>query len=192
MTMRFASMLVALGVLRASSAPQTMRFAGIQWGDTPAAVDAKLRSHGFAPLARDGDDIGFRGRVAGYDGDGWVYFAGGHAVKTQFIIASTAARVLSTYDDVRRWVARQYGATRHQTEIYQPPYARGDGRTIEALQAGKVFIGSAWKDGPDTGPLEGSDPGIIVRATKELRVTVSFEGPGWTAEARRRIAAGQR
>lgn len=168
-----------------------MQFAEIRWGDTPATADAKLRAHGFKPIAHDGEDIGFHGRIAGHDGDGWIFFAGGHAVKAQFIVQSTPAQVIATYDDMRRWVTKQYGPTKHQLETYDAPYARGDGHEVDALQAGKVFLGTAWKDGDPTGALQGDDPGIIVRATKELRVTVSFEGPAWKAEARRRIAAGQ-
>jgi hypothetical protein len=186
MEMGLAQALLTLVLNRTPATTQVMQFAGIVWGDTPAAVDTKLRAGGFTPADKDGEDIGFRGSFAGYEGTGWVYFAKGKAVKTIFVIRPAAEQVLPTYDRVRSWLTRQYGKTTHQMETYDAPYAKGDGRALEALREGKSFIGTAWREGPDTGPLDASSPGVILRAGKDLAVRLSYEGPGWSDEVKRR------
>jgi hypothetical protein len=185
MDMGLAQALLTL-VLHRAPAVQVMQFAGIVWGDTPAAVDAKLRANGFTPAGKDGEDIGFRGTFAGYDGEGWVYFAKGRAVKTTFVIRPAPDQVLAIYDRIRSYLARQYGKTPHALESFEAPYERGDGHELEALRAGKAFIGSAWREGPDAGPLVPSEPGVILRAGRDLDVRVSYEGAGWGDEVKRR------
>src|SRR5690242_8059807 len=112
--MRLAKALLTFGLLRPTLPPQTFSFAGVRWGDSPTVVETKLRAEGFAIAGHDGADVAFRGRVAGYDGEGWIYFASGHAVKALFIVSPPPAQVMGTYDRLRSWVTRQYGSTRHQ------------------------------------------------------------------------------
>jgi hypothetical protein len=184
-----ANVLSRIGLFRSSSS-QTLRFAGIVWGDSASTVERKLAAAGFTLAGVDAGDVGFRGRVAGYDGDGWIYFAKRAAVKALFVVRPAPEHLVGTYERMRIVLLREYGQTRHQLASYQAPYARGDGREVEALQGGKLALATAWKDGPDTGDLKADDPGIILRVTRDLKVYLSFEGPGWTAEAARRRAAG--
>jgi hypothetical protein len=166
-----------------------MEFAAIGWGDDRSTVEEKLRTASFSIAGEEGGDVAFRGRVAGYDGEGWAYFAKGHAVKVVFIVRPPPNQVLGTYDGLRSWLVRDYGQTRHEVESYQAPYAAGDGRALEALRAGRAIIASAWKDGPESGRLSASDPGVILRVGSDLTVKLAYEGPGWTKEvARRRIS----
>lgn len=190
--MRLARALLTLSLFRPAAPKQTLRFADITWGDAPATVERKLVAGGFTLAGTDNGDVGFRGRVASYDGDGWIYFARGHAVKALFVVRPAAPQVVGIYERMRAALLRQYGPTRHNLEAYAAPYARGDGHEADALRAGKLTLACAWRDGPDDGPLKGDDPGIILRATPEMSVKLSFEGPAWTAESARRRAAGER
>lgn len=190
--MRLAKALMTLALFR-PAAPQTLRFADVTWGDAPATVERKLRAGGFAPGHIDDEgDMPFHGRVAGYEGDGWIYFANGRAVKTLFVVRPTPDQALGTYDRMRATLLREHGPTRHQVALYTPPFAKGDGHDLDAVRAGKLYIATVWRDGPDDRPLQGSDPGIILHVTRDLTVNLAFEGPGWTAETARRRAAGQR
>jgi hypothetical protein len=188
--MRFAHALLTLALNRSAEPPQTLQFAGILWGDTPKVVEGKLRSSGFDPAAKDGEDIGFRGRVAGYDGDGWIYFARGKAVKAIFIIRPEPEQVLGVYDRLRTQLSRQYGKPRTQLEAYRAPYAKGDGRETEALRTGFADIGTVWKEPTDTTPIKATDPGIILRAAKDMTVKLSFESVAWHDEMQRRLKTG--
>jgi hypothetical protein len=133
----------------------------------------------------DQGDIAFHGRIAGHDGTGWVYLARGRAVKATFSIRTDPAQVLGTYDRLRSALVRQYGQTSHGAELFEAPFAQGDGRALEALGAGKGMIATAWRE-------EESDPnvGLVLMIGRDLAVKLSFEGPEWHAEAQRRTRAG--
>ena len=176
-------------VHRAHRPRQTMRFADIAWGDSPRTVENKLRAAGFTPGEHDGDDVGFTGTYASYDGHGWVYMSRRRAVKVMFVIRPEPDQVLGAYDWIDRLLVRQYGRTPHRVESFMAPYASGDGRELEALRAGKATIAAAWKEGEDGTPLRAADPGVILRATSDLAVRLSYESAAWGAEAERRKAS---
>ena len=178
--MRFTDMLPAFARFRPAM-PHAYQFAGIRWGDDAKVVKEKLRAAGHAIEAVDEGDIAFRGRVSGYEGTGWVYFAGKGATKVTFTVRPAPNDVLDVYDRLRSAFLRQYGATPHVVERFDAPYAKGDGKAAEAIQLGHTFIATAWRENS-----ENAEVGFIILVTKDPGVRLSYEGPAWHAEAQRR------
>ena len=180
--MSIARMLRTFTLGRGAARANVLHFAGVGWGDPLATVQRKLHEAGHVVDGTDAGDIAFHGRVFGYAGTGWVYFARGAALKVTFSVRPQLADVLRTYDHLRSALRRQYGPTPHVAELFEPPFARNDGRELEGIPLGKVFLATAWREQPEV-----ADVGLILLVTRELAVKLSYEGPGWTAEAQRRL-----
>lgn len=180
--MQLGRALLTLGLFRSIGVPpvELPRFAGITWEDRQVTVERKLVAAGYALAGTDAGDLAFRGKLAGYDGEGWVYFAAdGKAAKVIFTVRPREERLLDTYDRMRRSLIRTYGDAKG-VEIFTPPYARDDGRTLEAIREGKAIIATAWK-------LQARDDmGTLLQVRQELTIRASYEGPNWAAEIRRR------
>ncbi|MEP6692934.1 MAG: hypothetical protein ABJD07_17385, partial [Gemmatimonadaceae bacterium] len=184
--MGLTHILVALGLSHAPQPARYPEFARITWGDSPTVVKTKLKASGYILDGDDNGDIAFHGRSLGFDGTGWVYFAKGAAVKAIFVVRPGAEKALDTYDRLRKALTRAEGPSTYTLENEEAPFAKGDGRMLEAIAAGHGFLSCAWKVGP-----KDTDMGLVLITQKDASVKLSYEGPGWHDEFQRRSKAGQ-
>ncbi len=185
--MGLTHLLVALGLSHSGAPTRYPEFARIKWGDSPATVSSKLVASGYIVDANDKGDIAFHGKAFGFAGQGWVYFAKGTAAKAIFVVRPGAADAVGTYDRLRKAITREEGAPTYTLENELPPFAKGDGRMLEAIAAGQGFLSSAWKVGP-----KDTEMGLVLVTQKDASVKLSYEGPAWHDEYQRRIKAGER
>ena len=61
------------------------------------------------------------------------------------VYSSTDDTVLTHYDNYRKVLFRRYGMPDKAVEYYDEPYEKGDGKVIEAIQAGKSLHFTEWK-----------------------------------------------
>jgi len=78
------------------------------------------------------------------------------------------------YDEVKRGLTETYGPPTYDIAEFTAPYARGDGREVEAIKAGKATFITGWEN-------TDSDGGMFLFLDRDADVAISWEAPGWNA-----------
>jgi len=87
------------------------------------------------------------------------------------VYESSGDRVLSHYDKYRKVLYRRYGAPDTAVEYYSKPYAKGDGREIEAIQTDNAFHFTEWAF---------SDECLAsVSILKNINICLTFKNPAY-------------
>jgi hypothetical protein len=173
-----------LGSLLKKTPHSVLTFADIQWGDSIETARQKLAAAGFSVDGVDQGDIYFHGTFATYPITGWVWLTQEKhptVQKVSFPVIPEEPELFIAFDRVKRALVQKLGPTPHAHEMFEKPYVNGDGRVLEALREGKALIGMFWREHEDNIHV-----GCVFRITPDLQIKVSFEGPGWQEEIRRR------
>lgn len=169
--------------LLSSAPPGRITFADIGWGESAASATRKLVAAGYAIDATDDGDIAFHGRFASYPATGWLWVGLGKVQKVSLTVTPGEADLLGALERVRGQLIQRLGPTPHMVEIFEKPFAKGDGKIFDAIRANKVILGGFWREQEDNIHV-----GCVLRVLPELTIKIAFEGPGWQAEIKRRDA----
>lgn len=78
------------------------------------------------------------------------------------------------YEEVKKGLREAYGKPTLDVAEFEVPYARGDGREIEAIKKGKATFITGWENA-------GSSGGVFLFLDGDADVAISWEAPGWDA-----------
>jgi hypothetical protein len=92
------------------------------------------------------------------------------------IYSSCPVTVIPKYEHYRAVLFRRYGMSDTAVQFFEEPYARGDGREIEAIQTDNAFYFTEWE----------FEDGCLVSLSilNTLEVCLSFMNPAFADQAR--------
>ncbi|HSP34909.1 MAG TPA: hypothetical protein VLU46_11385 [Thermoanaerobaculia bacterium] len=170
--MHFAALLLA-----------SFLFSDIPWNTPGQTVVKKLAEAGFK-VAKKPDragDYAFSGMLLGHPASGIATIGDGKLVRVIVTIVPTEETVRDTYLQVRDAIQKKYGKPAKSVQRFLEPFHDGDGYEDEAIRAGKAVFATGWSE---------EDEALVVNITQNLQVAVTYESPGWAAEAAKRAKGG--
>jgi hypothetical protein len=130
----------------AGAAPGSAAFAGVVWGDTPAAVQGKLRAAGFTSFSGAEQDVPvYRGELVGIQALVLPSFSSDRTLNLLTVLVKAgpdSSRV--AYERIVQVISGKYGGPNSVVREYPPPYAEGDARTAEGISSGKIRLSTSW------------------------------------------------
>jgi hypothetical protein len=106
-----------------------------------------------------------------------LYNPQGQLMKVIVSFLTPDTTCLDFHKHVKDQLITKYGKPHKDYELYQSPYAKGDGFAEQAIKMNKSTIAAFWI----------SDEGnCMLKVTKELAVNISYEAKDWGTEAERR------
>jgi hypothetical protein len=78
------------------------------------------------------------------------------------------------YEEVKKGLLEAYGQPTLDVAEFEAPYARGDGREIEAIKNDKATFITGWENPGSTG-------GVFLFLDQDADIAISWEAPGWDA-----------
>ncbi len=170
---------------RALPGQETPTFADLAWGISRQAAKATLVAKGYTFVKEDEDhDLQFRTRVFEQPTVAYLMFnPRDELVKVYVVLATPDPQARTVYRQMVDLLTEKYGKPSLEVENYTTPYFAGDGYEDQAIQLGKLSLGTIWTPQPD------ASYGIVCRVTTQLAVSISYEPRAWEAEANRRSRA---
>jgi len=160
-------------------------FAGVPWGSTADTIKATLAQHGFTFTQTDADgDLVFSGDSGGVAINVFEVLDSTHKlVKTVLQVQPGADDLIATYDTLSSAVITKYGKPSEKLEQFEGSYrgATSDADKREAIAAGSGALGTFF--------LYSDGSSIYVIIDKNLTIEAAYEGPHFSAEAKRRNSA---
>lgn len=169
------------------SRPAEFSLAGIPWEIRPDSVTSLIepRGYNFNRVDEDGD-LWFDGILLQTPTRIYAFMAEEKLVKMRVFMSTPDEEAVSTYQNVRAELVKQYGQPKQTVEQYSAPYKKGDSKELEAIRSGKATVETHWLP---TGPARMSH--VAVSITDELVVVIDYEGPSWERESLRRRRAAR-
>jgi len=152
-------------------------FAGLRFGQTDPEVRRTLggRGYEFQKVDEDGDLV-FEGKIQDQRAIVFAMLqADGTLGRVQVILVTADEDAIPVYEVVLADLVSKYGVPEKVFDFYEPPFANGDGHEARAIAQGKGHRTAFWVT-----------PNIMVSVSKNLTVSVIYEGPVWAAELARR------
>jgi hypothetical protein len=106
-------------------------------------------------------------------------------VKFRVLINTPDANAVTTYQNARAELVKQYGQPRETIEEYEAPYAKGDNKQIQAFKDKKATMRTYWL------PTGSRTSRVSIGVTPQLTVIVDYESSAWDRESVRRRQGGQ-
>jgi hypothetical protein len=128
------------------AAPGDVAFAGVAWGDAPAAVQGKLEAAGFTSFSGADQDVPvYRGELVGIQALVLPSFAAGRTLNLMTVLVKAGPdSSRAAYERIVQVISGKYGGPNSVVREYSAPYAEGDGRTAEGITAGKIRLSTSW------------------------------------------------
>jgi hypothetical protein len=166
-------------------AQSSYAFANVPWTATHQEVRDILTGKGYVADSTDKDgDEWFMGRIEDTPTRIFAYFdSSGHAVKFELLVTTADDAAKSMYNVIVDQLTAKYGKPDNHFENFDPPYERGDGYELQAIQAGKATFLTCWDHGK---PPQAGIEDLCVDITKNLTVEIDYESAGWHNELERR------
>jgi hypothetical protein len=130
----------------ASAAPGTAGFAGVVWGDAPAAVQGKLQAAGFTSFSGAEQDVPvYRGELVGIQALVLPSFSSGRTLNLLTVLVKAGPdSSRAAYERIVQVISGKYGGPNSVVREYSAPYAEGDGHTAEGISSGKIRLSTSW------------------------------------------------
>lgn len=79
----------------------------------------------------------------------------------------------AAFEEMKGALRELYGAPSYDIAEFEAPYARGDGRELEALRAEKATYSAGWQN-------SGQEGGVFLYLDRDADLAVSWEAPEWS------------
>lgn len=146
-------------------------FWDIPWGTSIERATAIFNDRGFSSDV-DGNCLIAQASYEGEDAMIMLLFNRANRLYSGNVIySSTETTALPKYDNYRKVLFRRYGSPNTAVELFESPYAKGDGKEIEAIKTENAFYFTEW--------LFGDSCQASVSILRSLDVCLTFKNPAY-------------
>lgn len=134
--------LFSISMIAAESLPG---FWGISWGSSSDEIEKAMIEKGYqvrykTPTGMLYENISFAGRT----GTIAFLFRDLKFITGTFMFEPAIRNVYQSYQSLKGSLIEKYGTPQQDTEIYTPPYGKGDGYTETAISLNYLKLNSYW------------------------------------------------
>jgi hypothetical protein len=168
------------------SRPAEFSLAGIPWGIAADSVTTLIAPLGYNYNKADDDgDLLYDGVLYRVPTRVFAFIGQQKLVKFRMVIYTPDEKAITTYQNARAELVKQYGQPRETVEEYEAPYAKGDNNQLKAFKNKKATMRTYWL------PKGSRTSHVSVWVTSNLTVMVDYESAVWDKESVRRRQSGQ-
>lgn len=168
------------------SRPAEFSLSSIPWGIAADSVTALIEPLGYNYNKADEDgDLWYDAMLYRAPTRVYAFMGQQKLVKLRVVIHTADEKAISTYQNARQELIKQYGQPRETVEEYEPPYRKGDNKEIKAFRAKKAFMRTYWL------PKGTRTPHVAIAVSSDLTVLIDYESAAWDKENKRRRQAGE-